>query len=153
MEKAEPGQVRFTLRLRDQRSMWMQDGCQVFLHGIEWIMFHGHLDSFQKSSLWGRPNTKPGDHGTPNTYNRWFILFYHVWGPAWIEVCWNSIWLRARSCMASHLHLRVCDHTTRFWRCVGTTLGHFSFGVSQCHGHGSWFVCEVALSDRIVWSH
>ena len=54
--------------------------------------------------------------------------------------------------MASHLHLRVCDHTTRFWRCVGTTLGHFSFGVSQCHGHGSWFVCEVALSDRIVWS-
>ena len=33
----------------------MQDGCKVFslrgvLHGIEWVMFHGHLDHFQKSS-------------------------------------------------------------------------------------------------------
>ena len=24
-----------------------------------------------------------GDHGTPNVHNRWFILFNHVWGPAW----------------------------------------------------------------------
>ena len=29
MEKTELVQVRFTLRLRDQRSMWMQDGCKV----------------------------------------------------------------------------------------------------------------------------
>jgi hypothetical protein len=41
-----------------------------FLHGIEWIMFHGHLDYFQKPSLGGRPNTKPGDNGTPNAHNR-----------------------------------------------------------------------------------
>ena len=65
-------------------------------------MFHGHLDYFQKPPLGGRPNTKPGDHGTPNAHNRWFILFYHVWGPAWIEIHWNSIWLRARSHMTSH---------------------------------------------------
>ena len=29
--------------------MWMQDGCRSLhgiLHGIEWIMFHGHLDYF-----------------------------------------------------------------------------------------------------------
>ena len=65
-------------------------------------MFHGHLDYFQKPPLGGRPNTKPGDHGTPNAHNRWFILFYHVWGPAWIEIHWNSIWLRTRSHMASH---------------------------------------------------
>ena len=69
---------------------------------IEWIMFHGYLDYFQKPPLGGRPNTKPGDHGTPNAHNRWFILFYHVWGPAWIEIHWNSIWLRARSHMTSH---------------------------------------------------
>jgi hypothetical protein len=31
-----------------------------------------------------------------------YILFYHVWGPAWIEIHWNSIWLRARSHMTSH---------------------------------------------------
>ena len=44
-------------------------------------MFHGHLDYSQKSPLGGRPNNKPGDHGTLNARNRWFILFYHVWRP------------------------------------------------------------------------
>ena len=29
--KVVPVQVRFTLRLRDQRSMWMQDGCKVYM--------------------------------------------------------------------------------------------------------------------------
>jgi hypothetical protein len=52
----------------------MQDGCKVctdqFLHGIEWTMFHGHLDYFQKPPLGGRPGTKQGDHGTPNAHNR-----------------------------------------------------------------------------------
>ena len=28
--------------------------------------------------------------------NHWFILFYHVWISAWIEIHWNSIWLRAQ---------------------------------------------------------
>ena len=62
----------------------MQDGCKSlhgFLHGIDWIMFHGHLDYFQKLPHEGRPNTKPGDHGTLNPYNRWFILFYDMLGP------------------------------------------------------------------------
>jgi hypothetical protein len=90
-------QVRFTLRLRDQRSMWMQNGCKVhmdsILCGIQWIVF---------------------------------IIFYHVWGPARIEIHKNSIWLRARSHMTSH-YLRICDHTTWFWRCVGMALGHFSW--------------------------
>jgi hypothetical protein len=60
---------------------------------------------FQKPPLGSRPNTKPGD-----------LIFYHVWRPAWIEAHWNSIWLRA------------CDHTTWFWRCVGTAFGHFLLG-------------------------
>jgi hypothetical protein len=47
---------------------WMQS-LHGFLHGIEWIMFHGHLDYFQQPPLGGRPNTKLGDHGTPNAYN------------------------------------------------------------------------------------
>ena len=33
---------------------------------------------------------------TANTRSRWFILFYHVWGPVWIKIHWNSISLRAR---------------------------------------------------------
>ena len=58
VKKAEPVQVRFfTLRLRDQRSMWVNArwmwSLQAFLRGIEWIMFHGHLDYFKKSSLGG----------------------------------------------------------------------------------------------------
>jgi hypothetical protein len=55
------------------------------------------LGLFQKQTLGGRSNTKPGDQGTPNAHNCWLILFYHTWGPAWIEIHWNSIWLRAQS--------------------------------------------------------
>ena len=80
---------------------WMQS-LHGFLYGIEWITFHGHLDYFQKPSFGGRSNTKPRDYGTPNAYNHFFIPFYHAWGPTWIEIHWNSTWLRARSCMTSH---------------------------------------------------
>ena len=40
-------------------------------------MFHGHLDYFQKPPLGGRPNTKPGDHDTPNAHN-YCIIFYVI---------------------------------------------------------------------------
>ena len=84
--------------------MWMQDGCEVYMDSyMAWIMFHGHLDYFQKPPLGGRRNTKPGDHDTLNVHNRWFIQFYHVWGgPACIDIHQKSIWLRARSHMTSH---------------------------------------------------
>ena len=124
MEKAEPVQFRFTLCLRDQRSMWMQDGRKVYMDSymtsngscfmVTWTMF-------KKPLLGGRPYTKPGEHGTPNTHNHWFILFYHVWGSAWIEIHWNSIWLRGPVTYCFTLHLRICDHTSWFWRCLGTT--------------------------------
>ena len=65
-------------------------------------MLHYHLDYFQKPPLGGRSNMRLGDHGTPNAHNCWFILFYHVWGPARIDIHWNSIWLRAQSHMTSH---------------------------------------------------
>ena len=62
-----------------------------FLHGSKSIIFHGHLDYFQKSPI----GSKPGDHGIPNTHNRWFILIDHTWGLASITIHWNRIWLRA----------------------------------------------------------
>jgi hypothetical protein len=105
VEKAELVQVRFTLHLRAQQSMWMQDGYNVYMdpyRGIKWIMFHYHLDYFPKPPLGGRHNTKPGDHGIPNTHNCWIILLCHVWKPARIKTHSTSIWLRARSLMASH---------------------------------------------------
>ena len=53
VEKAEPVQVRFTLRLRDQQSMWMQDGCKVYMKSykalngscfmVTWTNFKNHL--------------------------------------------------------------------------------------------------------------
>ena len=104
VENTEPVQVRyFTLCLRDQRSeyvnaRWMSS-LHGFLHGIKWIMSHGHLDYLQKLPLGGRPNTKPRDYGTLNAHKRWFILLYRVWGPAWIEIHWKRIWLRAQSHM------------------------------------------------------
>jgi hypothetical protein len=49
----------------------MQDGCRVyldgFLHGIEWIVFHGHLDCFQKPFFGSRFNTTGRK-----------LYFYHV---------------------------------------------------------------------------
>jgi hypothetical protein len=119
-------------------------------------MFHGHSDYFQNPPLGGRPNTKPRDYGILNAHNHWFILFYHVWKPGWIEIHWNSIWLRAHITYSFTLHLRIRDYTTWSWRCVGTAFGHFSFGLSQFHGHGSWLVCEVALARALnfdtTWS-
>ena len=79
---------------------------------------------FSKPPLGRRPNTKPRDHDTPKAHNRWFILFYHAWGLTWIDIYWNSIWLRARSHTTSHYTWGVRDHTAWFWRCVGTAFGH-----------------------------
>ena len=121
----------------------------LFLHGIEWIMFHGYLDYFPKPLLGGRPNTKPGDHGALNAHHPWLILLYHVWGLAWIEIHRNSIWLRAWSHTISHYTWGSMT-TTWFWRCLGTDFGHFLLG-SQFHAHGSWLMCEVAL-NMILYS-
>ena len=108
--------------------MWMQDGRKVlhgYLHGIEWIMFHGHSDYSQLPPLGGRPNTKPRDHGTPNAHNHWFILFNHEWGPAWIEIQWNSLRLRARSHMTSHYTRRYMTTLHDFGGVLGRPLDTF----------------------------
>ena len=104
-------------------------------------MFHGHLDYFQKTFLGGRPNTKPEDHGILNTHDRWFILFYYVWGPAWIEIAFGwgpgHVWL--------HTTLEDLWPHRVILKVSWDGLWTLSFGLSQFHGHGSWLVCEVAL--------
>ena len=61
----------------------MQDGCKVYMGSYMasngWC-FMVTWNVFQRPPLGGRPSTKPGDDGTPNAHNRWFIPFYHVWG-------------------------------------------------------------------------
>ena len=118
-----------------------------------WITSRGHLDYFQKPPLGSRPNTKPGDRGTPNAHNCWFILVYHVWGPTWVEIHWTSIWLRVRSHMASTLHLKIREYNNyMILKVCCDGLWTMSFGLSQFHGHGSWLVCEVALYSRLQCS-
>jgi hypothetical protein len=53
VEKVDPVQVRFTLHLRDQQSMWTQDGCEVHMDSsiassgscfmVTWVIFKNHL--------------------------------------------------------------------------------------------------------------
>ena len=134
-EKVVPVQVCFTLRLRDQHSfMWMQDGCKVFMDSYMpsngayfmdiWTIFKYHLlevslpqNHWETMTLW-----------SPNAHNCWFILFYHVWCPAWIEI---RCLVEALVTYDFTLPLRVRDYTTWFWRCVRTAfLDTFSFGLS-----------------------
>jgi hypothetical protein len=45
----------------------------------------------------------------------------------WIESTWIPKWHRMDHISWS-LHSKVRDHTTLFWRCIGTTFGHFLLG-------------------------
>ena len=109
VEKAVHVQVCFTRCSRDQRSKRMQDGCKADMDS--YMASNGSCFTltwpiFQKPPHEGRPNTKLGEHGTLNAHNHWFLLFYHVWRPAWIEIHRNSICLRAWSHMTLHYTLR-----------------------------------------------
>jgi hypothetical protein len=67
---ASPSSLHTTLKGPTEyvNARWMQS-LHGFLHGIKWIMFHGHLNYLQKTSLGDKPNTKPRDHDTPNARN------------------------------------------------------------------------------------
>jgi len=80
-------------RLRDQRSMWMQYGCKVYMDfymASNGSCFKNHLLEVGLTQNW---ETWHSECSQPLVY---FILFHHVWDPAWIWIHWNSIWLRAR---------------------------------------------------------
>ena len=105
---------------------------------VTWIIF--------KTTSWRGITTKPGDHGTPNAHNRWFV--YSILSYARSRMNRNAFQEHLVDGPVTcdfTLHLRVREHTTSVWRCVGTAFGHFSFGLSQLHGHGSCLVCEGAL--------
>ena len=80
-----------------------------------------------------------------------FLSFIKVWGPAWIETHWSSIWLRARSHMASHCTWVSVTILRGFWRCGWDGLSTLSIGLPQFHGQNSWIVCELALIVNLTW--
>ena len=101
VEKVEPVQVCFTLRLRDQWCMWMhEDGYKVYMNFYRasngsWFMVNWTI--FKNRLLEVGLTQNRETHGIPNAHNRCFVLFYHAWGSTWIKIHWNSIWLRTRT--------------------------------------------------------
>ena len=104
-EKAELVQVRFTVRSRDQCSVWMQDGCKVYTCSyiasngscfmITWIIFEIHLlevgltQNRETMALWKFTTVD-------------LFYFYHVWRRAWIEFHWKKHLVEDWWHMASH---------------------------------------------------
>ena len=149
VEKAEPVQVRFTLRLRDQQSIWMQDGCKVYVDSymapngwcfmVTWTIFQNHLWEVGLTQ-----NRKTMAFQMFN--NRWFVQFYHVWEPAWIEIEITiglgpgQIWLHT-TLEDPWPHYMILEVS---WDGLWT----LSFRLSQFHGHNSWLVEGCLLEWR-----
>jgi hypothetical protein len=150
VEKAEPVQVCFTLRLRDQWSMWLQDGCKVYMDSymasnrscfmVTWTISKNHL--------WEVGLTQNRETMALQTLTTVKLFdFYHVWGPAWLEIYWNSIWLRVQSHMTSHYTWGSMTTIHDFEGVLGQPLDTFFWALKNS-GHDSWFVCEVALRSK-----
>ena len=149
VEKAEPVQVRyFTLCLRDQQSMWMQDGCKVYMDSymtstgscfmVTWTIFKNHLLEVGLIQNWETMALR-----TLTTIDLFY--FNHVWGLTQIEIYYISIWLRARWHMTSHYTWEDPWPHNMILEASRDGLWILSFGLSQDRGHGFWLVCEVAL--------
>ena len=149
VEKEESVQVGFTLCLRDQRSMWMQDGCKVHMDAyvasnracfmVTWTIFKYYLldigptQNMETMALWTLTTVDifyiimcedPHEHK--------FIEIAFGWGPGdiWLHTTLEGPW-------PNYMILKVC------WDSLWTLF----FGLSQIYGHdGSWLMCEVVLT-------
>ena len=122
-------------------STWIPTWHQIY--HISWSLW-----LFSKTIIESRPNTKLGDHATPNVHKCWFILFWSCMRTRMKEIHWNSIGLRAQSHMTSHYTWGPWPHYM-ILEVALDGLWTLSFGLSQFHGHGSWLVCEVALRAKV----
>ena len=127
--KGGASQVLFTLRLRDQRSIWMQDGCKRYMDSymasngscfmVTWTIFKNHLLEVGLTKI-GRP--WHSEHSKPLLYsivscmrtrmNRNLLKLHLVEGPITYDFT---------------LH----DHTTWFWRCLGRPLDTFFWALTN----------------------
>ena len=155
VEKAGLVQVLFTLCLRDQWNVWMQDACKVYMDSCmasNGSCFMVTLTIFKIYLLEVGLTRKPGAHGTPNAHNSWIILFYHVWWHAWVE--FNEIAFGEGS-NQTWLHTTL-EGPWPYYMILEVSwdgLWTLSFGLSQFHGHGSWLMCEVALNPSFLKSN
>jgi hypothetical protein len=131
---------------------WMQHGCKVYIDSYITsngpCMSHYHLDYSQKLPLGGRPNTKPRNHG--HISERSQLLVYSTL--SCVRTCMNknSLKLHLVEGPVTHdCHTTLEDRWPHYMIlevCWDDGLGTLSFGLSQFHGHGSWLVCEVAVT-------
>jgi hypothetical protein len=113
-----------------------------FLHGIEWIMFHGRLDWFQKPPRGGRPNTKLEDHGTPKAHNHGFIS--HTSQELWPWSCENpKESVQRLSWCTSHNHVVVWS---RALKC--SVKSYVPWPSTKCYFDGFLFMW-VLTHDKI----
>ena len=117
---------------------------------VTWTTFKNHLLEV------GLTQSRE-DYDTINAYNRWFILFYHAWGPAWIKIHWNSIWLRTWSQYDFTLHLQVHDHPTwckrRSWDGGFSTLlllGSHNLMVTALGSCAKWPLIHMKVESIVL---
>ena len=119
-----------TLLLRDPRSMWMQRGCQVYMDSymvsngscfmVTWTIFKNHL--VEVGLTQNQETMALRAFTTVDLF--YFIMREDPHEQKCIEIAlgWGLITYDFA------LHLRVRDHTTWFWRCVGTAFWHVLLG-------------------------
>ena len=110
--------------------MWMQDGCEVYMKSymasngscfiVTRTVYKNHLleasltQNRETMALW-----------TLTTVDIFYCILCqdpHEYIFFEITFGWNPV------TNDFTLHLRVRDHTTWFWRCLGTVFGHFLLG-------------------------
>ena len=137
----------------------MQDGCKVDMDSymasngscfmVTWTIFKNHL-------LEVGFNTNREIMALRNLTIIGLFYFYNVWGPAWIDIHWNGIWLRVWSHMTFTLHSRVCGHTTWFWRYLETAFGYFLLGshnfmVTTLGSFVKWPLMYFVFVGFVLW--
>ena len=115
--------------------MWTQDGCKVHMDSymasngscfmITWTIFKKKI-LLETSLTQNQEKTMALRTLTAVDY----VLFYHVWGSAWIEIHRNSILLRARSHMASHHTWGPVTTLHAFGGVLGRPLDTFVWAVT-----------------------
>ena len=74
------------------------------------------------------------------------LCFIMCENSAWIEIHWNSIWLRAQSHTTSHYNWGPVTTLHDFGSALGRSLDT-SFGLSQFFDRGSWLLSYPGPSD------
>ena len=117
--KGGAGLVRFTLRLRDQQKMWMQDRCKVYMDSCMasngWcFMFTWTIFQNQLLTIGLTQNQKTMALWTSQ------LLIYFILSCVRMHMNKNSLKYHFVKGMVTYditLHLRIHDQTTWFWRC------------------------------------